>query len=53
MKFAKLALIAAFVLGMAAMPGCGRNKPLTEQQKKALDDDMKKAIEVNKNAQPQ
>jgi hypothetical protein len=55
MRLVKLALLMVFVLCIAGTSACrrGPSKAALEEQKKAIDDDMKKAIELNKGAQPQ
>jgi hypothetical protein len=48
MKYSKLVLLTLLSLGLASSSGCfSSDKPLTEEQKKQIDDDMQKAKEFN------
>jgi hypothetical protein len=49
MKYAKWVLLTLFGLALASSSGCfgPADKPLTEGQKKQIDDDMQKAIKFN------
>jgi hypothetical protein len=51
MNYSKWVLLTLLTLGLASSSGCfgpPPDKPLTDEQKQKLNDDMLKAIELNK-----
>jgi hypothetical protein len=47
MRYSKWALLTVLVLALAGFSGCSGDKPLTDAEKKQVNDDMQKAIEHN------
>jgi hypothetical protein len=53
MRYSMWVLLTVLTLGLASSSGCFGpvpNKPISEEEKKKIDDDMQKARELNENA---